>query len=216
MANIEHKNIVDAERHEPKGASTAASNTVYSSDGAGSGTWQKVKNTNLNGVSATGTTGYFLLSDGADGFVFAPAAHGSIYFSNFGTPYTLAATTSYQKVAPTTTVGGGSIVITEGTNSRLTYTGAADIHLDLVFAATFDQSTGSNKDIYIALYKNGVVVPGSEAAVTTVSGEKMLSSLHRDVHTTNGDYFEVYCKVSAAATVNFYTVNLMASTAGAA
>lgn len=215
MANIEHKDIVDAERHEPKGASTAANNTVYSSDGAGSGAWQKIKNVNLDGITAAGTLGYFLLADGAGGFSFAPAAHGSIYFSNFGAPYTLAATTSYQKVNPTTTATGENIVITEGTNARLTYTGISDIHLDLVFAASFDQSTGSAKDVYISLYKNGVLVPGSESAITTTSGEKVMVSLHKDVHTTTNDYYEVYCKVSAAATVNFYTVNIMASTAGA-
>lgn len=37
--SIEHKDIPDSERHEPKGASTALSGTVYVSDGAGSGSW---------------------------------------------------------------------------------------------------------------------------------------------------------------------------------
>lgn len=215
MANIEHKDITDANRHEPKGASTAAVNSVYSSDGAGSGTWQKVANTNMEGISANGSAGYFLLADGVGGFVFAPASHGGIYFSNFGAPYVLAATTSYAKINATTTASGSAVAMTEGTNCRLTYTGAGAIHLDIVFGATFDQSTGANKDVYIALYKNGALVPGSEAAVTTVSGEKVLTSLHRDVHAVANDYFEIYCKISAAANVNFYTINLMASTAGA-
>lgn len=215
MANIEHKDITDANRHEPKGASTAPVNSVYSSNGAGSGTWQKITNTNLSGISADGTAGYFLLADGAGGFTLAPAAHGSIYFSNFSVPYTLAATTSYAKIAATTIAGGASIGVTEGTNCRLTYTGTAPIHLDIVFGATFDQSTGANKDVFVALYKNGVLVPGAEAAITTVSGEKALVSTHRDVHVTTNDYFEIYCKISAAATVNFYTINLMVSTAGA-
>ena len=47
---IEHKNITDAERHEPKGASTAANGTVYVSNGAGSGAWSDntayIKNAN--------------------------------------------------------------------------------------------------------------------------------------------------------------------------
>lgn len=47
---IEHKNITDAERHEPKGASTASNGTVYIADGAGSGAWTDpyaaVKNAN--------------------------------------------------------------------------------------------------------------------------------------------------------------------------
>ena len=39
---IEHVNIADGERHEPKGASTATVDQVYASDGAGSGTWREV------------------------------------------------------------------------------------------------------------------------------------------------------------------------------
>jgi hypothetical protein len=39
MATVTHKNLPDAQRHEPKGASTASVDTVYVSDGAGSGTW---------------------------------------------------------------------------------------------------------------------------------------------------------------------------------
>lgn len=39
---IEHVNIVDGERHEPKGASTATVDQVYASDGAGSGEWREI------------------------------------------------------------------------------------------------------------------------------------------------------------------------------
>lgn len=39
---VEHKDIVDAQRHEPKGASTATIDMVYASDGAGSGTWREI------------------------------------------------------------------------------------------------------------------------------------------------------------------------------
>jgi len=213
--SIEHVDITDPELHEPKGASTAAVDNVYVANGTGSGTWEKITNTSLSGISSNGTSGYFLLANGTGGFTFAPAAHGSIYFSNFTTPNTLAATTSYAKVNPTTTAGGSPIVITEGTNARLTYTGTTAIHLDIVFAACLDQSTGSDKDVYLALYKNGVLESGSETATTALSGQKKALSLHKDIHVSNGDYVEVYCKISAAATVNFYTVNLMASTAGA-
>jgi hypothetical protein len=40
---IQHRDIPDAERHEPKGVSTALENTVYTSDGAGSGNWEAVQ-----------------------------------------------------------------------------------------------------------------------------------------------------------------------------
>ena len=36
---IQHKDIADAERHEPRGGTTAVNGTAYISNGAGSGTW---------------------------------------------------------------------------------------------------------------------------------------------------------------------------------
>jgi len=40
MANLEHKNITNVDLHEPKDINSAAVDTVYVSDGAGSGTWK--------------------------------------------------------------------------------------------------------------------------------------------------------------------------------
>lgn len=48
MADIQHADIVDPYIHEPKNASTASSNTVYVSDGAGSGNWTLVGVSTLN------------------------------------------------------------------------------------------------------------------------------------------------------------------------
>lgn len=42
MADIQHSSITDPHIHEPKGASTAGENTVYVSDGSGSGNWTVV------------------------------------------------------------------------------------------------------------------------------------------------------------------------------
>lgn len=39
MADVIHKNLTGAEIHEPKGISTAADNSVYVSNGLGSGSW---------------------------------------------------------------------------------------------------------------------------------------------------------------------------------
>lgn len=44
----EHKDLTGAELHEPKGQSTAAINTVYVADGAGSGTHQKITEDSLD------------------------------------------------------------------------------------------------------------------------------------------------------------------------
>lgn len=47
---IQHKDIPDAQLHEPKGAETAAVNTVYVADGVGSGAFRKLNPEDLNNV----------------------------------------------------------------------------------------------------------------------------------------------------------------------
>lgn len=49
---IQHSDVTDPLIHEPKGASSAAANTVYVSDGAGSGSWVEPP---LLGSAPTGT-----------------------------------------------------------------------------------------------------------------------------------------------------------------
>lgn len=45
---IEHVDIADGERHEPKGISTAVAKSVYIANGSGTGTWAKITDpTNL-------------------------------------------------------------------------------------------------------------------------------------------------------------------------
>ena len=46
--SIQHKDITDAERHKPKGASTATIKTVYKSNGAGSGSWVRMNETDFD------------------------------------------------------------------------------------------------------------------------------------------------------------------------
>lgn len=66
MANIQHRDIPDAQRHEPKGASTAAAGTAYVSNGAGSGAWATA---DALGSGAAGA-GALLVADGSGGLDF--------------------------------------------------------------------------------------------------------------------------------------------------
>lgn len=96
---IEHKDIIDAERHEPKGASTAVANTTYISDGAASGSWRKIKSTDLQGLSGDGGEARHIVgTDGANGFVLIPdPAFGSMVITNNATnfPVTAVADTTF-------------------------------------------------------------------------------------------------------------------------
>jgi hypothetical protein len=86
-------NIPDGQRHEPKGASSAPSNSVYSADGAGSGAWQKVKSNNLQGVAGDGGSNNLRpITDGANGFVLRTA-------SAFGTMAVSANTNAFSVTA---------------------------------------------------------------------------------------------------------------------
>ncbi|MBV1952760.1 MAG: hypothetical protein KUG64_11275 [Cycloclasticus sp.] len=69
---IEHKNITDAELHEPKGVFGASANNVYVSDGAAGGAWTPT----ITGLAGAAVDKVFV-SDGAGGGSFKTAhSHG--------------------------------------------------------------------------------------------------------------------------------------------
>lgn len=216
MAQIQHSAIPDGQRHEPKGVSTATNGHVYVANGSASGTWKKVPPTSLQGVSTNGTAGQFLVSDGTGNLSFATAAHGSIYFYNIGSPYVLTYPASFTKLAPTTTANGSARDITEGTNARITYSNTGPAILDVVYSVCLDQSSGANRDIELALYKNGVYVNGSSSIITTTTAVKHAMSNHTSITLASGDYLEVWAKnLGGSGDINIYTFNLSATTGGA-
>lgn len=65
---MEHRNIPDEERHEPKGASSALSGTFYISDGNGSGNWLKLTDSNVEGLSPNTASGRLITAGGGGSF----------------------------------------------------------------------------------------------------------------------------------------------------
>lgn len=90
---IQHASIPDAQRHEPKGASTATVNSVYSSNGAGSGTWTKVVSQMMQGVAGdSGNANQKLITDGAGGFKLRrDAVYGAMTITNNANGFTVSA-----------------------------------------------------------------------------------------------------------------------------
>lgn len=69
MANIQHKDIPDAQLHEPKGIVTASNRQVYVANGSGSGAWAKIKSENLEGLTGDGgVANKTVMTDGTGGF----------------------------------------------------------------------------------------------------------------------------------------------------
>lgn len=89
---IEHKNIADGQRHEPKGISTAVTDSVYKADGSGSGTWSPIS---LQG-QALAELGQVAKSLGNGSVVWKHIPSGWAYYQQ-GTG-TQAFTTAYSKL----------------------------------------------------------------------------------------------------------------------
>lgn len=74
MADIQHKNIPDAQLHEPKGVVSASANTAYLADGLGSGSWQTPK---VSGVDSANEGAVLRANgDGTVSWVFLPNGYG--------------------------------------------------------------------------------------------------------------------------------------------
>lgn len=75
---IEHRNIPESGQHEPKGATTAASNRVYIADGAGSGAWSQVDADTMQGtINNSLANGLQVVTDGSGGLRTSPVSGSS-------------------------------------------------------------------------------------------------------------------------------------------
>lgn len=105
--------------------------------------------------------------------------------------------------------------MSEGTNSRLTYTGPLPITLNISYAISLDQSTGSNKDVIAGLYKNGTLLDAQSISTTQSGVKTTLCGKNNDLASTN-DYYEVFVtNLGASGDVTVYALQLTAIVAGA-
>lgn len=181
MANVNHNTLTDPYLHEPKGASTAAAGDVYVADGTGSGAWTQA-HTYVNGYIAFDST--------------TPAYQHSV-------------TTSFTVLNPTfvlsTALGWTGL---SSPNARLRYDGTADITAVVQICMSFQNNSGTNKDLEVIFRKNGSSLNGGHAIDTAVNGQwKTLVLSDYGPFSTN-DYLEVFVKGSAAFTLNVASANL--------
>jgi hypothetical protein len=193
MATIQHENIVDPYIHEPKGVAAANDGELYVADGAGSGAWEKVNTTSLLNISVDPDENNILVADGSNGFkAVVGTAHGYTTFTDFASPYTWTYSATYTKVAATSTAGGTPTEVTEATTSKLTYTGTEDRHLHAYAIVSLKQASGADRDIRIAIAKNGTVNTSSAIIITSKTGEWHTVTVHYPLEASTNDYFEVY------------------------
>jgi hypothetical protein len=162
MANVQHSALTGAELHEPKGASGASADTVYSSDGAGSGSWVKVDAANIDTTSIFNINTFQISRTIADvstaETIYIPTPHaitvekavsvmdGAITGSD--------ATITLKNSAGTPMTGGAMTIAVSGSGSGITDTvtptGNNTISADSFFTIETDgASTGTVKLIII-------------------------------------------------------------------
>ena len=219
MATVVHSTLTGTDLHEPKGVASASANQVYRANGSGSGTWGKVGQLNLDGVSSTTTFGKFVATNGTGGFVLADTAHGTCYYATTTIPQTIGTITSTgTALLISTTAKGTPQSITEGTDGRLTYTGTNSIDLDVVYNISFDITSSSNKNVKFYVSKNlALIQPESTSYLTARSGEVCFASGHADIAATTNDFIYLFAAadVGDSFTLRVYSFSFMATTAGA-
>ena len=215
MATVQHSAITDPNIHEPKGVAAATVNKLYVSTGTGSGTWKKLSPPQLSGLTTNGQAGDTLTVDGSGNFVLTGTPHGSVHFYDLVTPYTLTYPSAFTKLAPTTIAGGIPSNVTESTTARLTYTGTDTVPMTVSYSVSLDQTSGADRDLILAIYKNGSATNGY-AVVTTSTGQKHnLSGVHTLNMATN-DYVELYIlNNGGSGNIRLYAMQLNAIFAGA-
>ena len=215
MATVQHSAITDPNIHEPKGVAAATINKVYVSNGTGSGTWQKLSPPQLAGLTTNGQAGDTVTVDGAGNFVLTGTPHGQVHFYNLATPYTLTYPSSFTKLAPTTTAGGIPSNFTESNTARLTYTGTDTAPVSVSYSVSLDQTSGADRDLVVAIYKNGSVSNGHSITTTTTGVKHNMSGVHTLSMATN-DYVELYIQnTGGSGNIRLYAMQIDAVFAGA-
>jgi hypothetical protein len=215
MATVQHSALTDPNIHEPKNITTAAANEVYVANGAGSGTWKKLSPPQFAGVTTNGQAGDTVTVDGSGNFVLTGTPHGQIHFYDLASPYTLTYPSSFTKLAPTTTASGIPSNFTEATTARLTYTGTDTVPVSISYSVSLDQASGADRDIIVAVYKNGSVSNGHSVTTTTSGQKHTMAGVHTVTMATN-DYIELYIlNNGASGNIRLYAMQLNAIFAGA-
>jgi len=151
MADVEHKNIGNANLHEPKDVSGATSGQVYVADGGGSGSWTTQSNIIALQVLVTtsvgaGTVGYAtspIAGTVTDIFSIVQEAHGSavtyqakINGTNITNGAMIATTGNVGEIVNTTPSGSNTLAIGDRVQVDIPTTGGSIGEVSFTFAVT--------------------------------------------------------------------------------
>lgn len=171
MANINHSVLTDPHLHEPKGVAAASAGSVYVANGSGSGDWKQVHS----------------------------YVNGYVDFDSTTPAYVHAVTTSFTPLNPTFNLGVvKSFTGASSPNARLVFTGSVTQAIQCNFTFNFKQASGTDYNLEVVFYKNGVAMNGGHIIVTASSGSWKSATLTDAATISTNDYIEIMVKGSSA------------------
>jgi hypothetical protein len=205
---VQHRDIPDAQLHEPKGVVSASANTLYLANGSGSGTWSKVNPVALSGVTDPGTDSNLrLITNGGGGFTLKrDAAYGSMAITANTNSMALTAATD----ASLNTNADYQLV--SGTGAPW----ASDLLLDVTYAS--NQLTANTTGLYrldLWMGITGFPAAGAKVAMKYRVNASTFSARHATMTgaaTTSAGTMSMSCFVSLTAgnTVQVYVASTSA------
>lgn len=154
MADIQHVSITDPQIHEPKGASTASSGTVYIANGTGSGAWQVVPVASLNWAAIQAEINADLLSGDID-------VMGDLYLTAVINDISTAGSVIIPVIDSCTIVGasvvlGGAITVAD---ALVSFKNSAGAGMGTAVTVPFTASAKGNQFAFTATGNNVITGP---------------------------------------------------------
>lgn len=219
--SVQHRDIPDAQIHEPKGVATASQNSVYTANGAGSGVWAKISSLVLQGLTGdSGQANYKLVSNGANGFkLIKDVAYAQMGINGNTNSFTVTAATdatlnTTSDYALLTGTGapwtGGEGQDVGFTGNQLTVGPAGLYQLSLV--ATVNGFPASVSKVAFKLRLNGnTFVPRKAIVQSQISAMSIQGMLNELVTLSANDVIQVYIASSAVGSVTIGDLSLIAT-----
>ena len=87
--------------------------------------------------------------------------------------------------------------------------------VSITYSVSLDQTSGTNRDLVVAIYENGSVSNGYSVTTTTSGQKHTLSGVHTLTMATN-DYVELYIQnTGGSGNIRVYAMQINAIFAGA-
>lgn len=220
--SIQHKNIPDAELHEPKGVAGATANTAYFANGSGSGSWKKVGTETLAGLSGDGNVGGLkLLTVGSGGQLklVRDYAFGKMVVVDNAVPFavTAAADPTLETASQYVLMTGSGVPFTNGTSDGVVFDGTN--RLTFTYAGVYDLNFWSNitgfpsntAKVAVRFRMNGTAVsPMHVWCKSNSNGDAGILSASDFITVAAGDYIQLMTASDTTGNIVFHNMNLTA------